>query len=78
MTEVKKAYDVKVLAEKLKSKGLDVAEEAVKIIVEEVSVWVVESAQLSATPFDDIVVVAMPAVKKLALEQADKIDGQVG
>lgn len=74
MNEVK-PYDLKVLVEKLKAKGLDVAEEAVKILIEEVSVWVVESAQISATPFDDIVVVAVPAIKKVALEQADKIDG---
>lgn len=74
----KKAYDVAVLLEKLKARGLDLAEEAGKIVVEEVTEWVVESAQISKTPFDDVAIVAMPAIKKLALEQVDKIDGQIG
>lgn len=75
MTEVKKAYDVKVLAEKLKLRGLDLAEEAAKIIIEETSDWVVESSEISPTPFDDIAKVVMPSIKKMALEQVDKIDG---
>lgn len=73
---MEKAYDVKVLAEKLKGRGLDVAEEAAKIIVEEALAWVEESAKLSATPYDDMGLIVVPQLKKLALAQIDKIDGK--
>ena len=75
---MEKAYDVKVLLEKLKDRGLDLAEEAAVIVVEEVCDWVVESAAVSATPFDDVAAVVMPALKKEAVKLADKIDGEEG
>lgn len=78
-TEVKrKAYDVKVLAEKLKKRGLDLAEDAAMIVLEETADWVVESAAISETPFDDVAAVVMPTLKKEAARHIDKIDGQVG
>ena len=77
MGEVK-AYDVKELALRLKGRGLDVAEEMVKALVEEVFGWTEDSIRLSATPFDDVALVVLPKVKQLALEQVDKIDGHVG
>jgi hypothetical protein len=73
-----KAYDVKVLVEKLKAKGLDLAEETVKIIVGETIDWAVESAQVSSMPYDDVIALVAPQIKKKALELADKIDGQEG
>jgi hypothetical protein len=75
---MEKAYDPKALVEKLKLRGLDLAEDAAKILVEEVSAWLVESSVLSATPYDDIVAVVMPIIKKTVLEQVDKIDGKIG
>lgn len=73
---MEKAYDVKALSEKLKARGLDVAEEAAKIIVEESFAWIEESAKLSATPYDDMGLVILPHLKKIALTQVDKIDGK--
>jgi hypothetical protein len=73
-----KAYDLKALGEKLKGRGLDLAEESVKILVEESFDWVAESAKLSATPYDDMAAVILPKLKELALAAVDKIDGQVG
>lgn len=75
---MEKAYDLKELASKLKSKGLDVAEDAAKHVVEGVVEWFEESAKLSATPYDDMALIVLPQVKKMALEAVDKIDGQVG
>lgn len=75
---MEKAYDVKVLAEKLKAKGLDLGEEAVKLVVGETVDWAVESAQVSKTPYDDVIALVAPQLKKKALELADKIDGQEG
>ena len=33
---------------------------------------------LSSTPYDDMAMVIVPAVKKMALDMADKIDGEEG
>ena len=77
-TEEMKAYDLKKLTERLKARGLDVAEEAAAVIVEELSDWVVESAPISKTPFDDVLVAVMPIMKKELLKVVDKIDGQEG
>ncbi len=73
-----KAYDVKDLAQKLKKEGLNVAEDEAKAVVKVVSAWVQESAKLSATPFDDIALVVLPQVEKLAMAKLDLIDGEVG
>ena len=73
--EVKaKAYDTKMLLNKLKDRGLDVAEELAVVLVEEVFDWLAESALLSENKIDDILQVLYPVAKKAALEQVDKID----
>jgi hypothetical protein len=73
-----KAYDLKLLVEKLKGKGLDLAEEAAKVAVEGTLEWLEESAKISANPYDDLVIVLVPVVKPKIFEIIDKIDGQVG
>lgn len=75
---MEKAYDIKELALVLKSKGLDLAEDGAKHVVESVFEWVEASAKLSATPYDDMGLIVLPQIKKLALEAVDKIDGEVG
>lgn len=75
---MEKAYDLSALAAQLKGRGLDLAEESLKIVVHELFVWVSESAKLSATPYDDMALLVLPHLEKLALDQVDKIDGQVG
>ena len=75
---MEKAYDLKELALVLKSKGLDLAEDGAKHVVESVFEWVESSAKLSATPYDDMGLVILPQLKKIALESVDKIDGEVG
>jgi len=76
--EIKEAYDVKALGAKLEAKGLDLAEVAATIVLEEVLEWVAESAAKSTTPFDDIVATILPLVKTEVLKQIDKIDGEAG
>lgn len=71
-----KAYDLKVLGEKLKSKGLDLAEESLKIVFETTCDWVEESAVISPNIYDDLIKLAMPQIKKVVLEKIDMIDGQ--
>jgi hypothetical protein len=75
---MKKAYDLKVLGEKLKAKGLEVAEDSLKVLVAETLDWVQESAPLSASTVDDYAAMAIPFMKPKIMEAIDKIDGQVG
>lgn len=75
---MEKAYDPKDLVEKLKSRGLDLAEDAAILIVEETFNWFEESAKISETPYDNMALIVLPEIKKLALDQVDKIDGQEG
>lgn len=73
-----KPYDLSVLGQKLKAKGLDIAEEALKIVVNETLDWVAESAPVSPNKIDDVVAMAIPFIKPKILEAVDKIDGQQG
>jgi hypothetical protein len=73
-----KPYDVSELVNILKSKGLDIAEDAAKIVVESSLEWFKESAKLSATPYDDMALIVLPQVESFIKSAVDKIDGQVG
>lgn len=73
-----KSYDVKELLGKLKSQGLDVAEEAAKVLVSETLDWMAESAAASENKFDDLLVAIVPVVKPHIMDMVDKIDGEVG
>ena len=75
---MEKAYDVKVLVEQLKSKGLDIAEDVAAMALVEVLDWVVESAKASNNSYDDLFIAVMPMLKAEMLKQIDKIDGEVG
>lgn len=72
------AYEVKALVAKLKAKGLDVAEEAAKVIVEETFAWVGEEAVKSENKIDDLLVAIIPVIKPHVLSAVDKIDGEQG
>jgi len=75
---MEKAFDLKILMEKLKARGLDLAEDAAKIVIEETLDWADESVTLSANKFDDLVKPFIPQLKAAALGLADGIDGKVG
>lgn len=74
MLEEKKTYDLKKLGEKLKDKGLDIAEDSLALVVEETFDWVAESAVASENKYDDLLVGVIPAAKKVILAQVDKLD----
>ena len=76
--EMTKAYDTKVLVSKLKDAGLDVAEDAAADVFKAVMGWLKESAPLSATPIDDLVVGIATPMEGYVMAQIDKIDGEVG
>jgi hypothetical protein len=76
--DIKEAYDIKSLIAKLEARGLDLAEEGAKIVLDEVLIWVAESADESDTPYDNLVATIFPLLKDEVLKQIDKIDGEVG
>jgi hypothetical protein len=73
---MEKAYDLKDLAKKLQSKGLDVAEEAAGEAYEAIKEWFTESAALSVNPFDNMVVPFLAQIDSVVLPAIDKIDGE--
>ena len=74
---MKEAFDIKDLQERLKAKGLPVAEDVLQEATKEIFAWAGESCALKGGLF----VVAVPLLPILAAELVkleDKIDGQVG
>jgi hypothetical protein len=75
---MEKAYDIKALAEKLKGKGLDVAEDMAGHVYVAVKEWAKESAALSANKFDDLAAPFYDQLDAIVLPQIDKIDNKQG
>jgi hypothetical protein len=73
-----KAWELKALVEELKGKGLDIAEDAAKHVVEAVFDWTEKSIELTENKIDDAVLLVLPKIKEAALKAADAIDGQKG
>lgn len=69
-----KAYDLNELLKKLKNQGLELTEEAVKIVVKELLVWLKESAAISENKIDDIAALGLPELEKLAMKLAEDIN----
>lgn len=74
----KKAYDFKDLSTKLKSRGLDVAEDAARELTEAVLEWFKESAIISKNPYDDMALVVLPKIEEIIFQKIDQIDGKEG
>lgn len=75
---MQKAYDLSDLASRLKKRGLDVAEDGAQGVFSDFTAWFEESAKLSETPFDDMVLAVIPKVKEEVAKKIDLIDGQPG
>jgi len=75
---MEKAFDLKVLTDKLGARGLDLAEDAAKIAIEEVLDWAAASVALTENKFDDLVTPFIPQLKAAALALADNVDQKVG
>lgn len=73
-----KPYDIKVLLEKLKNRGVHVGEDVAKELVEDLFAFFEESARASATPFDDLLIPVLNILKPKLMEKLDQIDGEQG
>lgn len=72
------AYNFNELVEKLKARGLDLAEDGAKGVVGDVFDWLEGSVKNSPTPYDDIMLGILPVIKAQVLKSVDAIDGQIG
>lgn len=75
---MEKAFDLKVLGEKLKAKGLDVAEELLAVLAGETLDWAAESCAIHPNAFVKFGAPVVAAVKPIVMKEIDKLDGQVG
>jgi hypothetical protein len=67
------AYDPKVLVAKLKAHGITILDEQVPAAVDDVFEWVKESAEVSKTPLDNVLIPFLPMAAKWVKEQIAKI-----
>jgi len=70
---MEKAYDLKELGARLQAVGMPVLEETTEQVVEVFFQWLADSAAVSPTPYDDMAQLIMPQIKKLVLDQVEKI-----
>lgn len=76
---MEKAFDLKDLRERLKSKGLEVAEDLAEVLVSETMDWASDSCAIHPNALvKGIGIPAVAILKPLALGAVDKIDGKVG
>jgi len=69
-----KAYDLKELGVILKGNGLELLEESSKIIFDSVMDWLEESAKVSPTPYDDLIGLVSPQIRKIVNEKLEDIN----
>lgn len=74
---MQKAWDTKALIEKLKASGLDVAEDAGKVLVEALFDWADESIVLTPSKLDDLGRPLLGTVKNYLLKKIDELDGEI-
>jgi hypothetical protein len=68
----------KVIFEKLKARGLNIAEEAVAELTKAVFEGIQEYVVASPNKYDDLALAVIPAVQAIILKEVDKIDNVVG
>lgn len=76
---MEKPFDTKNLVERLKGRGLEVAEELAEVLVSETMDWASESCAMHPNAL--VKAIGVPAVamlKPIAMGAVDKIDGQPG
>lgn len=72
---MEKAFDIKGLVEILKGEGLNIGEEAAKLLATSFIKWIEMSVVLTENKTDDLVVPFLGFVKPMLMAQIDKIDG---
>jgi hypothetical protein len=71
---MEKAYDIKEFVKLVKDEGLELTEEAAKVLNKVTFKWLKLSAEISKTPLDNVLVPFYPLVEAKIEEAADKIN----
>lgn len=66
-------FDTKVLAERLKAKGLGIAEDLVVVVEKETLAWIKESLKLTEGKLDDLLIPLIEVLEPMIDKQIDKI-----
>jgi hypothetical protein len=74
--EEEKKFVSKEMLERWKAKGLVITEELAEVAIEELFIVIEEMIKKSPTLIDNILIPALPYIKKQVLELAEKIDGK--
>jgi len=75
---MEKSFDLKNLTERLKAKGLDIAEDAAMLLINETFAWTEESLAMHPNPYVKFALPVVQTIKPLIVAEADKIDGKIG
>ena len=78
MSEVAVKTPAQELVDAFKLQGMDIAEEAVKVIVNVVFDFAQKQIIASENKYDDMLLAFLPRVKDEVLKLCDKVDGKVG
>lgn len=73
---MQKPFDPADLVNRLKGQGLDLAEDAAKLVATSVLDWVSDSVVVTDNKFDDMILAVMPVVRDFVLKEIDKLDGK--
>lgn len=75
---MQKPFDVQDLLARLKAKGLDAAEEVLKVVAGETLDWASESCAMHENVFVKFGAPVIAGAKPALMKEIDKIDGQAG
>jgi hypothetical protein len=78
MIQLTGAVDFPAIVERLKAKGLDVTEDAVKSVTEELFLVAGETLQKAFPIVAPLLLPLLAPLKAAALKEIDKLDGKVG
>lgn len=75
---MQKAFELAALKERLAAKGIDLAEDLLKVLVGETLDWTQDSLAMHENAYVKFMAPVISTVKPLVLAEVDKIDGKVG
>lgn len=72
--EMSKAYDTSHLVKEFSNQGLEIGEEAAKIVIKVLMPWLKKSFELSESKIDDVIAPLMNSVESYLLTVAESIN----
>lgn len=73
---MKTPFELPDLVDRLKGHGLELTEEAAKLLAVSVLDWASDSIVLTPNKYDDLILAVMPVIRDFVLKEVNKIDGK--